>query len=137
MEAKGYPTRKVKRVVLPNGKTIEVQCLDQGTPANDQSTAERQDLHICTKCNSFLVYPTAWEEADEHHWHVELRCPNCEHTETSIFSQDVVDCFDVELDRGTRALVEDLRRLCRATMEEDVERFCAALSGNQILPEDF
>jgi hypothetical protein len=49
----------------------------------------------------------------------------------------VVDRFDEELDRGTEALVRDLKQLTRANMEEECERFIRALSADAILPEDF
>ena len=51
--------------------------------------------------------------------------------------QDTVERFDEELDRGTDNLVDDLKRLIRANMEEEIERFSKALVENHILPEDF
>ena len=54
-----------------------------------------------------------------------------------IFDQDSVERFDEELDRGTDNLVDDLKRLIRANMEEEIERFSKALVENHILPEDF
>ena len=41
------------------------------------------------------------------------------------------------LDAGTEQLLGDLNLLARANMEEQVERFIAALRAGQILPEDF
>ncbi len=79
----------------------------------------------------------AWEEADESRWEVSLRCPNCEWTITGVFGEDAIQRFDDTLDRGTEALVADLRQLTRANMEEDVERFIAAISAGHVLPEDF
>ena len=72
-----------------------------------------------------LVYPLDWEEAGATHWEVTLRCPNCEWCGTGIFEQAAVEAFDEELDRGTEALVGDLRRLVQANMEEEIERFVA------------
>ena len=51
--------------------------------------------------------------------------------------QAVVERFDEELDRGTEALVRDLKRLMHANMEEEIDRFVSALRDDQILPEDF
>ena len=45
--------------------------------------------------------------------------------------------FDDVLDAGTDALLEDLGRLQRANMEEELRRFNLALAGDLILPEDF
>lgn len=95
------------------------------------------DLHVCPACEGGLVYPTGWEEAGLTHWQVDLRCPNCEWAGTGIFSQVAVDRLDIELERGTDAVVDDLRRLMRANMEEEVERFARALQGDHVLPCDF
>jgi hypothetical protein len=140
------PHHYVRRVVLPSGKTIEVvyfedQQLASATPvaatpapAHDEGTC---DLHVCGSCASTLVYPTEWEEAGATHWEVTLRCPNCEWVGTGIFEQDLVERFDEELDRGTEALVRDLKRLAHANMEDEIERFTTALTEDHIVPEDF
>ncbi|MDQ4026097.1 MAG: hypothetical protein M3217_11520 [Actinomycetota bacterium] len=120
----------VRKVVLPSGKTIEVISFEDLGPVE-------KDLHVCPECASELVYPVGWEEADRSHWEVSLRCPNCEWHTTDVFDDDAVARFDETLDRGTEALVADLRKLTRANMEEDVERFVAALQADYVLPEDF
>ena len=137
----------VRRVVLPSGKTIEVVyfeehpavtgTVDAPSVAPSIEPSERDDLHVCGSCNSELVYPLDWEEAGATHWEVTLRCPNCEWCGTGIFEQMVVEAFDEELDRGTEALVGDLRRLMAANMEEEIERFVQALEADALLPEDF
>ena len=83
------------------------------------------------------MYPVEWEEASATHWEVQLRCPNCEWMTVGLYDQDTVDRFDEELDHGTEALVRDLKRLTRANMEEEVERFSSALSSDAIWPMDF
>jgi hypothetical protein len=95
------------------------------------------DLHICAGCGSGLVYPIDWAPADERNWAVEVRCPDCDWIGNGVYSQATVDMFDVELDRGTDMLIEDLARLTRANMEEETDRFISALVGDHILPEDF
>jgi hypothetical protein len=136
----------VRRVVLPSGKTIEVvyfddQVLDApvepGVGGDGFINETVQDLHVCGSCESDLVYPTEWDEAGMTHWEVTLRCPNCEWNGTGIFQQELVERFDEELDRGTEALVRDLKRLMHANMEEEIDRFVEALAGDLILPEDF
>jgi len=140
------PRHYVRRVVLPSGKTIEVVYFEDqaaaatapvtasATPAHDESV---HDLHVCGSCHSGLVYPTEWEEAGATHWEVTLRCPNCEWIGTGIFEQELVERFDEELDRGTEALVRDLKRLAHANMEDEIERFTTALLEDHIVPEDF
>jgi hypothetical protein len=132
-------SHNVRRVVLPSGKTIEVVYIEEQHLASFAATGGEQttDLHVCEECNSELVYPTEWEEAGPTHWDVSLRCPNCEWSGTGTFEQNVVERFDEELDRGSEALVRDLKRLMQANMEEDIERFVSALSQGHIVPEDF
>jgi hypothetical protein len=132
-------TPYVRRLVLPSGKTIEVVYFGDATDAAAPGRAPEpvEDLHICEVCDSELVYPVDWAEASDTHWEVTLRCPNCEWTGTGLFEQDVVERFDEELDRGTEALVRDLKRLIQANMEEEIERFVSALHGGHIVPEDF
>jgi hypothetical protein len=122
---------RVKRVSLPSGKTIEVVYFQDGPRRS------HRELHQCPDCDAKLVYPVDWSEASQTHWEVTLRCPNCEWYETGIFDQETVERFDEELDRGTDALVEDLKRLIYANMEEQIDRFCEALAGDHVLPEDF
>lgn len=99
--------------------------------------APEADPHVCPCCASELVYPTGWEPAGADGWRVELRCPNCEWTGAGAYNQDQVDELDRVLDRGTESLLDDLALLYRATMEEEIEQFTAALAYNAILPEDF
>lgn len=130
----------VRRVVLPSGRAIEVVYFENAAPVNPFEPDQAQtveDLHVCRECEQSLVYPTEWEEASDTHWNVDLRCPNCEWHTTGTYAQDVVDRFDEELDRGTEALVRDLKRLTRANMEDEVDRFLRALQADAILPEDF
>jgi len=138
------PRHYVRRVVLPSGKTIEVVYFEDqpATTTNVAAPAPApektvDDLHVCGSCSSTLVYPTEWEEAGATHWEVTLRCPNCEWAGTGIFEQDLVERFDEELDRGTEALVRDLKRLAHANMEDEIERFTTALAEDHIVPEDF
>jgi len=131
-------TPYVRRVVLPSGKTIEVVYFgDETTTAPRPSHEPVADLHVCGTCESELVYPVDWEEVGETHWQVQLRCPNCEWAGTGVFEQDSVERFDEELDRGTEALVRDLKRMMQANMEDEIERFVKALQAGHIIPEDF
>ena len=127
----------VRRVVLPSGKTIEVVYFGDITDAPRPTTEPAEDLHVCGTCDSELVYPVDWEESGAEHWEVTLRCPNCEWSGTGVFDQDIVERFDEELDRGTEALVRDLKDLMQANMEDEIDRFVSALEAGHIVPEDF
>jgi hypothetical protein len=144
MESNGEQTHFVKRVVLPSGKTIEVVYFREGDAPQPEPQAPQhppaephQDLHVCVECDSELVYPVQWEEAGVENWSVLLHCPNCEVYREGVFSQHTVEAFDEELDRGADALARDYKRLMRANMAEEIERFAGALEAGAILPEDF
>jgi hypothetical protein len=144
----------MKRIVLPSGKTIEVvyfeshsSDLPTAAPDTDEKilpalpapapAEEKHDLHICVNCDSELVYPVQWEEAGPDRWHILLRCPDCEWSESGVFPQADCDRFDDQLEAGTDALTRDFKRLVTANMAEEIERFVAALDANAILPFDF
>src|SRR4051812_34026541 len=142
MDAQGDNGQFTKRVTLPSGKTIEVVYFaDEGflpEPTSPVPAAEpQQDLHVCVECESELVYPVQWEEAGPENWSVLLHCPNCEVFREGVFTQENVELFDEELDRGADALARDYKRLTRANMADEIDRFVGALSAGAILPEDF
>ena len=140
MNPSSQNSQYVRRVVLPSGREIEVVYFDaQAAPADatPAPTSPHTRLHECPECDRALVYPVEWEEASPTQWEVLLRCPNCEWTELGTYEQNVVDRFDEELDHGTEALVRDLKRLTRANMEDEIERFSSALDSDAIWPMDF
>jgi hypothetical protein len=97
----------------------------------------RTGLHLCAACGSPLVHPVEWEQVGRGSWTLSLRCPNCWWTGSGTYAQELVDAFDLALDEGIEALMDDLRELSRANMAEDVDRFVAALWADAVLPEDF
>ena len=143
MDANGENTHFTKRVTLPSGKTIEVVYFADDAELQDlelqaQPAAQpQQDLHLCVECDSELVYPVQWEEAGAENWSVLLHCPNCDVHREGVFTQENVELFDEELDRGADALARDYKRLMRANMADEIERFVGALDAGAILPEDF
>jgi hypothetical protein len=94
-------------------------------------------MHTCPDCGSVLVQPVDWQERDDGSWQVELRCPECGWWNCDVHSLRDVDRYDEELDRGGQELMEDLRALTRANMEEELDRLARALASDSILPEDF
>jgi hypothetical protein len=146
VDGNGEQTHYVKRVLLPSGKTIEVVYFrDNGPgerapeprPTEGPPAEPHQALHVCLECSSGLVYPVEWEESGTENWSVLLHCPNCDLYREGIFSQETVEVFDEELDRGADALARDYKRLMRANMAEEIDRFAGALRSDAILPEDF
>jgi hypothetical protein len=104
-----------------------------GFQSNRQST---NVMHRCPTCDSILVQPVNWHEQDGY-WNVELRCPECERRGWDSYTRAEIDCYDAELNCGGRELIEDLRALTHANMEDEADRFAAALASDSILPEDF
>ncbi len=131
-------SHSVRSVQLPSGKTIEVvyfpdTIVPEVTPEHSQDGG---DLHRCCACDGGLVHPTEWAAVGSS-WEITLRCPSCEHVRTGVFAGPAVARFDDELDRGVKSLIDDLRRLMHANMENAVERFAIALHADAVLPEDF
>jgi hypothetical protein len=121
-------------VQRPASKPMDLACGDQrhadGTSATDQ-------LHVCFHCAGELVYPLDWSEDGPRHWRIVLRCPECESRREGVFDQPAVERLDDELDRGSSALLGDLRRMTHANMSEEVDFFVRALDADLITPSDF
>jgi hypothetical protein len=94
-------------------------------------------LHVCFHCSGELVYPLDWSEEGPRHWRIVLRCPECESRREGVFDQSAVERLDDELDRGSSALLGDLRRMTHANMSEEVEFFVRALDADLVTPSDF
>jgi hypothetical protein len=115
-----------------------------GPPKPDHTQAWPEDpstgdpaLWRCGGCDCPFVQPLDWDLVGRAHWRVTLRCPNCEWVGTGVFSQEAVDRFDRELDRGMRKLQATLARVSRASMEADIDTFARALETDLIVPFDF
>jgi hypothetical protein len=96
-----------------------------------------QTHNSCIECSSNLVHVVQWEERGPEDWSVRLRCPNCQVYREEVFSRQTAEAFEEELDRGADALIQDYKRLMRANMADEIERFVRALNADAILPEDF
>lgn len=133
----GADHQSIRRVALPNGETVDVVFVQSAPAAPPRQPDRPVELHVCPECTSELVLPVTWEEAGTTHWDVTLRCPDCEWYGSGVFDVESIERFDEELDRGTETLVRDLQRLMRANMEDEIERWVAALAADAIWPEDF
>jgi hypothetical protein len=128
----------VRRVVLPSGRTIDVVYFEDVPPPETLQTARSvEGLHVCSCCESKLVHPISWTGDGPSRWEITLQCPNCGWVGGGSFERELVDQLEDELDRGTKLLVRDLKRLVRANMEDEIDRFVHALEADAILPMDF
>src|ERR1700757_2755000 len=124
-----------QRLALPAGEQLG---LSPGEPGQaSEATGCSGQLHICFHCSGELVYPLDWSEEGPRHWRVVLRCPDCESRREGVFEQAAVESLDDELDRGSSALLGDLRRMTHANMSEENEFFVRALDADLITPGDF
>jgi len=131
---------RVKKVVLPSGKTIEVVLFSERLeiePAARPPAEPAQDLNVCVSCAGAMVFPADWAESGPENWSVVLCCPNCGHERTGVFAQHNVERFDEQLEEGADVLARDYRRLLRSNLAEEIDRFVAALHVDAVLPEDF
>lgn len=91
----------------------------------------------CPQCEAKFCYPIDWEQVTKPYWKVTLRCPDCEHRRDAHMIEEEIERFDNDLDRGTDALVRDLRRLTYSNMATEINAFVAAIDAGHVLPEDF
>ena len=95
-------------------------------------------LHVCPSCDSRLVQPTCWEQAEDRgHWRLWRRCPECEWHCDSVHTELEVDAFDQELDDGTQVLADALKGLERESMQHAAHAFATALEADLITADDF
>jgi hypothetical protein len=120
---------------LPSGEQTELVLGEQSKAAD--ATCAPESLHICFHCGGELAYPLDWSEEGSRHWRILLRCPECESRREGVFEQATVERLDDELDRGSSALLGDLRRMTHANMSEEIEFFIRALDADVITPSDF
>jgi len=124
-----------QRAPLPAEEQIEAAA--SGLGQAPETTGSPSQLHVCFHCAGELVYPLDWSEEGPRHWRIVLRCPECESRREGVFDQAAVEKLDDELDRGSSALLGDLRRMTHANMSEEIEFFARALEADLILPSDF
>jgi hypothetical protein len=110
----------------------------------DHSAAERQTRtaiaqppRACPACGSRLLQLVDAEPHPPGGWNALLECPECWSLIDEWMDDAAIEAFDRDFDDGVRALVEELRRLTRTHMCEEVARFTAALHADAVLPEDF
>jgi hypothetical protein len=128
--SQNHEKHSVRKIVLPSGRSIEVVRFHEAAP-------DGRDLHTCPTCSSHLVQPIAWAESNQGRWELELECPNCLWFESGVFEREQVERLEDQLDEGLATMLDDLQRLTKSNMANEIERFSRALAADVILPEDF
>ena len=94
-------------------------------------------LHQCRLCHDDFVVPVWWEEADDHHWHMLLRCAQCETYCEVTVGNDVAAAYERDLERGQAEIARSLERSDRARMLAELPVLIAALERDLIDAADF
>src|SRR5215216_3611822 len=69
------------------------------------------DPDVCQVCGGEFVYPAEWQEVDETHQWVRLRCGACETWREDVFSDEALDRFDRRLDEAAELMADEADRL--------------------------
>jgi hypothetical protein len=94
-------------------------------------------LHQCRVCHDDYVVPVWCEEVDDEHWHMLLRCAQCDTYRDVVVNNDVAKVYERDLERGTAEIAATLERSDRARMAAEVHDFIAALERDLIDAADF
>ena len=137
------PEFHTKKITLPSGKTVELVYLAAGgpepvaeaVPADQRKGISR--IELCPECDSDRVHPVDWHEVDEHHWRLDVRCPDCRWMGSDVFAQHEVERYDDVLNADTDALIDELERITRENMADHLQRFIQALENDGIMQIDF
>jgi hypothetical protein len=81
--------------------------------------------------------PVWWEEVDDQHWHMLLRCAQCETYRDVTVGNDVAKRYEQDLQRGTAEIAATLERSDRARMLAELPALIAALERDLIDAADF
>ncbi len=94
-------------------------------------------LHQCAVCHADLVVPVSWDEADDDHWELLLRCPECETYRDVVVTNDLAKRYELDLERGMEEIASTLKRLDRLRMLALLDTFVGALERDLIDAADF
>jgi hypothetical protein len=101
------------------------------------SDARLQQPHRCPECEKPLVQPERWKRSGGGRWRVDLLCPGCDWTGQALLTEQEVEAFEDELERGCLDLAVSLADFTARNMREYADRFALALATDALLPEDF
>ena len=94
-------------------------------------------LHQCGFCHEDFVVPVWWEEADGEHWHMLLRCAQCDTYRDVTVGNDVAEAYERDLERGRSEIAASLKRSDRERMLAELPVLIAALERDLIDAGDF
>jgi hypothetical protein len=95
--------------------------------ARSQPARPGAGLQVCSCCRSGFVVPVDWEEADDTHWWIRLRCGECGHVRDVTVEDDVAQRFDHALEARMATLRAAVASIDREAMEHDLHALTGAL----------
>jgi hypothetical protein len=84
-----------------------------------------------------MVQPAGYEPLWGDRWLISRSCPNCGWHHEGVFPNAALRNFEEHLDEVDDRLWDDLVKIQRELIDEEVSRFAKALAADAILPEDF
>ena len=94
-------------------------------------------LEHCPECARDIVQPGSYEPLWGDRWLIARTCPNCGWEHEGVFPHAALRVYEEHLDDIDDQLWDDLVRIQRERIDEEVALFAAALAADAILPEDF
>jgi hypothetical protein len=125
MEPHG-PQGDVSRFVVPDGRGRD-----------GPGTGALPVLSACPQCDSRLIQPIRIDRFDDGVCRVERRCAECAWRGSDLFGAREVNRFEAADAAATESVAELLHAVEQARMAGEAERFAAALTRGDVLPEDF
>jgi hypothetical protein len=96
-----------------------------------------EEPHVCLVCGGDFVHPVEWQEADETHLWVRLRCGACGAWREDKFTDEVLERFDRQLDETAVRIAREADRLHAEWRAHEADAFVAALDRDLIDADDF
>jgi hypothetical protein len=141
---KGNTEFYIQRVVLAQGQVIDLICFDDSKAVDrvikeimTELQRKKTELETCPLCKSKLVYPVERYQINDMEWKIMLLCPNCLCKRELVIDRESVRELLKNARVGRETLMKELDNMQKKNMEEEAEKFIAALYKDHILPIDF
>ena len=94
-------------------------------------------LEVCPVCRSDFVVPIWWEELEDNHLRLLLRCGECDTHHDLVVPGDVADRYERDYVRVLKEMATTVERLDRERMALQASAFATALARDLIDAGDF
>ena len=94
-------------------------------------------LQVCIHCHADHVHPVSWNEADDAHWWMLLRCGACTEEREVTVGDDVAKRYGEDLNAAEQEIGRAAHRLDLERMAAETEIFVQALERDLVDAGDF